>query len=166
MISKGVVGALIIASAISGIAVGLNLEPEAAPAAAQLAEKGDPVAVADQPTETATIPEPAEPVAAPTSSPTTKHAPTSTMPPERAEPAPQPSESPEPVSEPAAAAKPARAAVLPVSAPVSSSSSGDRDCGDFGSQGEAQRFFVANGGPSSDPHKLDRDHDGVACESL
>jgi Excalibur calcium-binding domain len=41
-----------------------------------------------------------------------------------------------------------------------------RDCPDFGSQGEAQRFFIANGGPSSDPHKLDRDNDGIACESI
>jgi hypothetical protein len=42
---------------------------------------------------------------------------------------------------------------------------GDRDCSDFGSQGEAQRFFIANGGPASDPYKLDRDNDGIACES-
>ena len=40
------------------------------------------------------------------------------------------------------------------------------DCPDFGSQGEAQRFFIANSGPSSDPHKLDRDNDGIACESI
>jgi hypothetical protein len=41
----------------------------------------------------------------------------------------------------------------------------DRDCPDSGSHEEAQRFFLANGGPSSDPHKLDRDRDGLACES-
>jgi micrococcal nuclease len=46
-----------------------------------------------------------------------------------------------------------------------SGTGGDRDCSDFGSQGEAQRFFIANGGPASDPHKLDRDDDGIACES-
>jgi len=44
--------------------------------------------------------------------------------------------------------------------------SGDRDCTDFSSQSEAQRFFITNGGPSSDPHNLDRDGDGIACESL
>lgn len=42
---------------------------------------------------------------------------------------------------------------------------GDRDCGDFSSQKAAQDFFIANGGPGSDPHALDADHDGVACES-
>ena len=42
----------------------------------------------------------------------------------------------------------------------------DRDCGDFSSQAEAQAFFVAAGGPASDPHRLDRDGDGVVCESL
>jgi hypothetical protein len=46
-----------------------------------------------------------------------------------------------------------------------SGTGGDRDCPNFGSQGEAQRFFIANGGPASDPHKLDRDDDGIACES-
>lgn len=42
----------------------------------------------------------------------------------------------------------------------------DRDCGDFGTHAEAQAFFEAAGGPGSDPHKLDGDHDGVACETL
>ena len=42
---------------------------------------------------------------------------------------------------------------------------GDKDCGDFSSQSEAQKFFEAEGGPSSDYHGLDRDKDGVACES-
>lgn len=41
----------------------------------------------------------------------------------------------------------------------------DRDCGDFSSQAAAQNFFLANGGPQSDPHRLDDDGDGVACES-
>lgn len=40
----------------------------------------------------------------------------------------------------------------------------DRDCGDFRSQREAQGFFE-NARPG-DPHKLDGDGDGVACESL
>ncbi|HOX41133.1 MAG TPA: thermonuclease family protein [bacterium] len=40
----------------------------------------------------------------------------------------------------------------------------DKDCGDFTYQEDAQEFFQAND-PASDPHDLDRDHDGVACES-
>jgi endonuclease YncB( thermonuclease family) len=42
----------------------------------------------------------------------------------------------------------------------------DRDCSDFDTQPEAQRFFERAGGPSQDPHRLDGDGDGVACESL
>lgn len=40
----------------------------------------------------------------------------------------------------------------------------DKDCSDFGSGASAQRFFLASGGPISDPHDLDRDGDGLACE--
>jgi endonuclease YncB( thermonuclease family) len=43
---------------------------------------------------------------------------------------------------------------------------GDRDCADFASQSEAQRYFRAKGGPGSDPDYLDGDGDGVACETL
>ena len=42
----------------------------------------------------------------------------------------------------------------------------DRDCSDFGSQREAQDYFIERGGPSSDPDLLDGDDDGVACDSL
>ena len=42
----------------------------------------------------------------------------------------------------------------------------DRDCGDFETWQEAQTFFVAAGGPESDTHRLDRDNNGIACESL
>jgi len=42
----------------------------------------------------------------------------------------------------------------------------DRDCSDFDTQPEAQRFFERAGGPSQDPHRLDGDGDGIACESL
>ena len=41
----------------------------------------------------------------------------------------------------------------------------DKDCDDFSSQEEAQSFLESNG-IGSDPHNLDRDGDGVACESL
>lgn len=42
----------------------------------------------------------------------------------------------------------------------------DKDCPDFSTQREAQVFFEANGGPSDDPHNLDRDGDGRVCETL
>ena len=42
----------------------------------------------------------------------------------------------------------------------------DRDCRDFKTEAEAQKFFIAVGGPESDPHRLDRDRDGRACEAL
>lgn len=42
----------------------------------------------------------------------------------------------------------------------------DKDCKDFKTQKEAQEFFLAEGGPSRDPHKLDSDGDGRVCVSL
>jgi Excalibur calcium-binding domain len=42
----------------------------------------------------------------------------------------------------------------------------DRDCQNFRSHREAQSFYEASGGPYSDPHVLDEDGDGVACEAL
>jgi micrococcal nuclease len=41
---------------------------------------------------------------------------------------------------------------------------GDKNCSDFKTQKEAQAFFDANG--PGDPHKLDSNNDGIACESL
>jgi endonuclease YncB( thermonuclease family) len=41
----------------------------------------------------------------------------------------------------------------------------DRDCSDFDTQRQAQRYFVAKGGPQRDPDNLDSDGDGTACES-
>jgi len=40
----------------------------------------------------------------------------------------------------------------------------DKDCSDFASAAQAQRYFLAVGGPASDPHRLDGDGDGLACE--
>ncbi|GAA4714002.1 hypothetical protein GCM10023215_66340 [Pseudonocardia yuanmonensis] len=40
----------------------------------------------------------------------------------------------------------------------------DKDCSDFGSWREAQNFFLSAG--SGDPHALDEDGDGIACETL
>ena len=42
----------------------------------------------------------------------------------------------------------------------------DRNCGDFTRWADAQAFYEAAGGPGSDPHRLDRNEDGVVCESL
>ncbi len=42
----------------------------------------------------------------------------------------------------------------------------DRDCDDFSTQGEAQNFFEAHGGPANDSFQLDGDGDGRACEDL
>lgn len=44
--------------------------------------------------------------------------------------------------------------------------SGDKDCTDFATHAQAQTFFISQGGPGSDPHRLDSDGDGLACESL
>ena len=42
----------------------------------------------------------------------------------------------------------------------------DWDCVDFVTWREAQTFFLMEGGPADDPHRLDTNGDGVACESL
>jgi competence protein ComEC len=47
-----------------------------------------------------------------------------------------------------------------------STSAADMDCSDFSTWKEAQDFFISKGGPESDPHRLDRNGDGYACESL
>lgn len=39
-----------------------------------------------------------------------------------------------------------------------------RNCSDFSSGAAAQKFFLASGGPLSDPNNLDGDGDGLACE--
>ena len=40
------------------------------------------------------------------------------------------------------------------------------DCSDFTYQDEAQEVFEEAGGPDEDYYNLDRNGDGVACESL
>jgi hypothetical protein len=42
----------------------------------------------------------------------------------------------------------------------------DRDCSDFKTWKAAQKFYKKNGGPKRDPHRLDADRDGIACEDL
>lgn len=47
---------------------------------------------------------------------------------------------------------------------VAPSSAQDMNCSDFRSWREAQDFYERNG--PGDPHGLDRDNDGIACETL
>ena len=54
----------------------------------------------------------------------------------------------------------------PAATPIRPTAEPDRDCSDFAEWQEAQAFFEAQGGPQSDPHRLDRDGDGIACKSL
>lgn len=42
----------------------------------------------------------------------------------------------------------------------------DCDCDNFRTHSQAQAFYEAAGGPQSDRHDLDRDRDGLACETL
>jgi Excalibur calcium-binding domain len=44
--------------------------------------------------------------------------------------------------------------------------SADKDCSDFNTWRQAQNFYKRHGGPKYDPHRLDADRDGIACESL
>ncbi|MGG7566385.1 excalibur calcium-binding domain-containing protein [Rhodovulum sp. DZ06] len=48
----------------------------------------------------------------------------------------------------------------------SSRGTAGRNCSDFRTHAQAQRFYTAEGGPARDPHRLDRDRDGLACEGL
>jgi hypothetical protein len=41
----------------------------------------------------------------------------------------------------------------------------DRDCADFATHRQAQHFFEKHN-PGRDPHNLDGDNDGKACEDL
>ncbi|WP_319804146.1 thermonuclease family protein [Nocardioides dongkuii] len=48
---------------------------------------------------------------------------------------------------------------------VTPAQAADKDCADFATQRAAQIFFLNHGGPQNDPHGLDSEDDGVACES-
>jgi hypothetical protein len=54
---------------------------------------------------------------------------------------------------------------LAPSANAMPASAADRDCADFSTQASAQDYFLALGGPGSDPDRLDGDGDGIACET-
>lgn len=55
----------------------------------------------------------------------------------------------------------------PSPSPTPTPSGVDKDCADFDTQSEAQAYFEAGGGsPSYNFDRLDKDRDGIACESL
>ncbi|HST68456.1 MAG TPA: excalibur calcium-binding domain-containing protein [Solirubrobacterales bacterium] len=60
----------------------------------------------------------------------------------------------------------AAAVVLAVAFAASPASAADKDCSDFKTWREAQKFYKRHGGPQRDPHRLDGDDDGIACEAL
>lgn len=57
-------------------------------------------------------------------------------------------------------------AVLAAAFAAPPASAGDKDCADFKTWKQAQRFYKKHGGPKRDPHRLDADRDGIACEDL
>ena len=57
----------------------------------------------------------------------------------------------------------ATAALALATAPIAGARA-DKDCADFPTQAAAQKFYVKHGGPKKDPHRLDADRDGIACE--
>ena len=56
------------------------------------------------------------------------------------------------------------ASIALVTAPIAGAKA-DKDCSDFPTQAAAQKFYKKHGGPQRDPHRLDADRDGIACES-
>jgi len=60
----------------------------------------------------------------------------------------------------------ALAAIVSLAFAAAPVSAADKDCSDFSSWRQAQHFYKKHGGPRYDPHRLDADHDGIACEDL
>ncbi len=58
------------------------------------------------------------------------------------------------------------AAALALAFAAAPTSAADKDCADFNTWRQAQNFYKKHGGPRYDPHRLDADRDGIACESL
>ena len=82
---------------------------------------------------------------------------------QRKPPTPTPTQAPTPTPQ----AEPLATEVAPTFAGLPFDPNGpDRNCGDFASWWDAQNFFLAAGGPDEDPHRLDRNGDGIVCESL
>jgi len=57
-------------------------------------------------------------------------------------------------------------AAAALAVPATPANAADKDCSDFRSWRAAQNFYKKHGGPKRDPHRLDGDDDGIACESL
>lgn len=57
-------------------------------------------------------------------------------------------------------------AIAALTVPAAGATAADKDCSDFRTWRQAQNFYKRHGGPKRDPHHLDADHDGIACESL
>lgn len=89
-------------------------------------------------------------------------------------PSPTPKPTPKPTTKPAVKAA-ATVAPKPSTQPSTttftsscqySCTGPDRDCADFSNHPQAQTFFNCCGfNSSNDPMRLDRDHDGLACEN-
>jgi Spy/CpxP family protein refolding chaperone len=60
----------------------------------------------------------------------------------------------------------ALAAAVSLAFAAAPATAADKDCSDFSSWRQAQKFYKKHGGPKHDPHRLDADHDGIACEDL
>ena len=58
------------------------------------------------------------------------------------------------------------AAVLAIGIAAAPATAADKDCSDFSTWRAAQKFYKRHGGPQRDPHRLDADRDGIACEAL
>ena len=101
------------------------------------------------------------PTPIPTPSPATTATPTPA-------PTPAPTSAPTPIPSPTPTPAPAAAPLSKATFPgmFFDPYGTDRSCDDFASWWEAQNFYYAAGGPDSDPHRLDGNGDGVACESL
>ncbi len=94
-----------------------------------------------------------------TPSPTVKPTPKPTV-----TPTPKPSVAAKPIVIPTPTIAPTPASTI---APAPQLTSADKDCKDFSSHSEAQAYFNSKGGSASNNvDDLDRDHDGLACESL
>ena len=60
----------------------------------------------------------------------------------------------------------AAVAVAALTIPSTTAMAADKDCSDFCACRQVLNFYKRHGGPKRDPHHLDGDHDGIACESL
>lgn len=58
----------------------------------------------------------------------------------------------------------AAAALIALTGSGSDAAAADKDCSDFNTRKQAQQFFESHK-PNRDPHRLDADGDGIACES-